>query len=203
MRKLGRIKKFGIEWLGWHGAFDGIYGGYNSKFQYLNIGPVMLTAYWKIPRADVAGQFCSNSALDWPEWRRMLLAAWISDHSATVTALLENGPQRWSTSSDLSEVKVPVPSLEPERASLENVVQDVLTSEEIKITRDQFALLLYSKDYAKLNDLQKTIVDQAYDTQGGMNEALQPCPRDETRYAVAANVFPAIDMPPQGNAPNP
>jgi hypothetical protein len=38
MRKLGRIKKFGIEWLGWHGAFDGIYAGYNSKLQYLHIG---------------------------------------------------------------------------------------------------------------------------------------------------------------------
>jgi hypothetical protein len=96
----------------------------------------------------------------------MLLAARVSDHWATLTALLENGPQRRNASSDLSEVKVPVPALEPERASLENVVQDVLTSEETKITRDQFALLLYSKDYAKLNDLQKTIVDQAYDTQG-------------------------------------
>jgi hypothetical protein len=200
MRKLGRIKKFGIEWLGWHGAFDGIYAGYNSKLQYLHIGPVMLSAYWKIPRTDVAGQFCPNCALDWPEWRRMLLAARVSDHWATLTALLENGPQRRNASSDLSEVKVPVPALEPERASLENVVQDVLTSEETKTTRDQFALLLYSKDYAKLNGLQKTIVDQAYDTQGEINEALQPCSRDETRCAVAADVFPAIDMSPQGNA---
>jgi hypothetical protein len=96
----------------------------------------------------------------------MLLAARVGNHWATLTALLENGPQRRNASSGLSGVKVPVPALEPERASLENVVQDVMTSEEIKITRDQFALLLYSKDYAKLNDLQKTIVDQAYDTQG-------------------------------------
>ena len=86
MRKLGRIKKFGIEWLGWHGAFDGIYGGYNSQLQYLHMGPVMLSAYWKIPRTDVAGQFCPNCALDWPEWRRMLLAARVSDHWATLTA---------------------------------------------------------------------------------------------------------------------
>jgi hypothetical protein len=200
MRKLGRIKRFGIEWLGWHGAFDGIYGGYNSKFQHLHIGPVMLRVYWKIPRRDVAGQFCPNCALDWPEWRRMLLAAWVSDRWATLTTLLENGPQRRNPSWDLSEVKVPVPALESERASLENAVQDVLTSEETKITRDQFALLLYSKDYANLNDVQKTIVDQAYDTQEGMNEALQLCSRDETPCAVAASVFPAIDMPPQGNA---